>query len=271
MKLKSLVWTLGMRPAPVRYGTSRLRFELPRDGEIEFAKWEHPKDYFRPFDQELVDNLRRFISPGDTVLDIGAHSGDFTVPMALAAGATGWVFAFEPNPYVFDVLAENSLLNLDRTQIVPVRAAAACEEGTLEFKYSDPGYCNGGRFEAISRWRHGHPFTLQVQAVRTAEWIETRFPGRLAKTSFVKVDTEGAELEVVESLREVIATARPVLHLEMYRHSPAPRRLALFDTLGRHGYTVYRTDDGYGCRPGQKLAAEDLMRWPHYDVLALPA
>ena len=100
MKFKPLLWTLGLKPKPVVYGTKKIQWNLANDGIIEFEKWLHPKDYFRPFQQILVDQLRQFIKRGDTVIDVGAHCGDFTVPLALAAERSGLVFAWEPNPYV---------------------------------------------------------------------------------------------------------------------------------------------------------------------------
>jgi hypothetical protein len=42
MKLKSLIWTLGIKPRTKRYGTRALRFTLPVEGEIEFEKWQPP-------------------------------------------------------------------------------------------------------------------------------------------------------------------------------------------------------------------------------------
>ncbi len=96
-----------------------MRFSLPVDGEIDFESGFIRKTIFLPFSQSLVDQLRQWIEPGDTVIDIGAHSGDFSLPLALAAGRRGIVFAWEPNPYVFEVLEKNTRLNTDRTQIIP--------------------------------------------------------------------------------------------------------------------------------------------------------
>ena len=70
----------------------------------------HPYDMPKSITQPAVDAIRQFVSPGDFVIDIGAHSGDTTVPMALAAGQGGCTLALEPNRYVFKVLAANVTL-----------------------------------------------------------------------------------------------------------------------------------------------------------------
>ncbi len=271
MKWKSLIWTLGIQPKPKTYGTELVQFELSQDGTVAFHKWLHPKDYFRPFEQAVVDELRTFIKPGDTVLDIGAHCGDFSIPLALASGKAGCVFAWEPNPYVFEVLQKNSLLNREKTNIVPVQAAAGETEGELEFNYSDPGFCNGGCLKGISRWKHGHPYTLKVPAHRVVEWMLKNHPDRLSKLSFVKIDAEGFDHAVVRSLRDMLEVRHPTLHVEMYRHLNQIRREALWSELVELGYDVFHTSGAYGCSPGQRLERGDLCKWPHYDVLAIPA
>ncbi len=270
MKLKSLLWTLGIKPKPQVYGTKLMRIELAKDGEIEFEKWLHPKDYFRPFEQNLVDQLRQYIQPGDTVIDIGAHCGDFTVPLALAAGKSGIVLAWEPNPYVFSVLDKNANLNRDKTNIVPVQAAAARTNGFLEFHYSDPGFCNGGCFEGISRWKHGHPYRLTVPARRVTDWLTQRYPERLSRVRFIKIDAEGFDLEVLRSIEAIIRQQRPYLHVEMYQHLTIERRQELWRYLNQLGYDIYHSQGGYGVEPGVSIAEGDVMNWYHYDVIALP-
>ena len=271
MKLKSLLWMFGLKPKPQVYGTESLRFQLSQDGEIAFEKWQHPKDYFHPFDQLLVDQLRRWIAPGDTVLDIGAHCGDFTVPLALAAGPSGIVFAWEPNPYVYRVLEKNSRLNLTKTNIVPVEAAAARNNGYLEFQYSDPGFCNGGCFDGISRWKHGHPYRLTVPARRITDWMTQRYPERLSRVRFIKIDAEGYDFEVLKSIEAILYQQHPFLHVEMYRYLPEARRVELWQFLHQLGYDLHRTEGGYGVEPGEAIAKSDVMKWEHYDFLALPS
>ena len=44
MKVRELGYLLGFRPAPRRYGWEVRRFELPRDGIVEYAAWLHPAE-----------------------------------------------------------------------------------------------------------------------------------------------------------------------------------------------------------------------------------
>lgn len=270
MKIKSLIWTLGIKPKPRRYGTRKLKFTLPKDGSLEYAKWLHPKDYFSPFKQDQVDEFRQWVKEGDTVIDIGAHSGDFSLPMALAAGKTGCVFAFEPNPYVFEVLRENASLNTSKTNIIAVQAAASSTNGVATFQYSDPGFCNGGQLSGWSRWKHGHPFSLDVPTLRVQDWIRDHHPNRWNKISLLKVDTEGNDLDVLMSLENLIEDVRPVIHAEMFRHLSEEQRRALWNFLTAKGYDVFTADGHYGATPAQRLQASELMREPHFDIIALP-
>src|SRR5262245_17666256 len=84
-----------------QWGYDVRNFALPAFGRIQYAQWKHPSETAKIMAQEDVDGLRRFIAPGDFAIDVGAHTGDTTVPMALAAGPAGCVLALEPNPYVF--------------------------------------------------------------------------------------------------------------------------------------------------------------------------
>lgn len=270
MKLKSLVWTLGLRPAPRTYGTTRLQFSLERDGVIEFEKWLHPKDQFAPFEQAYLDSLRKYVGEGDTVLDIGAHCGDFTVPLAIAAGPTGQVFAWEPNPYVFEVLKKNAALNQDKTRIVPVCAAVAPEEGELLFHYSDPGFSNGGNLAGVSRWAHGHAFELKVQGLNFERWAQSNYPESLSKLRFIKCDTEGFDYQILKSLEPILKATTPFLHVEYFRHVSPEGRRELWNYLDSLGYDQFTTDGAYGVEPVERVHLTDVTRIEHFDVVCIP-
>src|SRR5436190_2005868 len=129
------------------------------------ASWRLPGAYpIAPLQvQAAVDQLRRFLRPGDVAIDIGAHTGDTTLPIALAVGATGRVLGLEPNPYVFPVLECNASLNPAKTSILPLNFAAMRTDGFYEFQYGEEGYCNGGFHEGMSKWLHGSAFKVRVE------------------------------------------------------------------------------------------------------------
>ncbi len=268
MKLKEAVQLLGLRPAPRHYGFEVRGFALPKDGRVEYAQWLHPRETAKTITQESVDELRRFLKPGDVCIDIGAHTGDSTVPIALAVGPTGCVLALEPNPFVFPVLEKNAQLNRDKARIVPLMFAATPEDGPCVFEYSDSGFCNGGRHEGISKWRHGHAFPLTVHGRNLPSYLSARHP-ELPKLAYIKVDAEGYDLTILTTLAGLISKHRPSIKAEMYAHAHRPQREQLFQFFTDHSYVVHKVENDSKYL-GPVLGVADLMRWRHYDVFCVP-
>ncbi|HXD72606.1 MAG TPA: FkbM family methyltransferase, partial [Vicinamibacterales bacterium] len=202
-------------------------------------------------------------------IDIGAHTGDSTVPMALAVGPGGTVFALEPNPYVFKVLDENARLNPLATHIVPLMFAAMPEDGEYEFEYSDEGYCNGGFHGSTSAWRHGHFSRLRVHGRNLLAYLRETAPEALPRVKFVKIDTEGFDRAVFNSLIDLIRQSRPYIKTEIYKHMPEAERAGYFGDLTAAGYRLFKCGD-IELRGEPLTAASDLSKWRHFDVFAVP-
>ena len=273
MKLKEVFYGLGLRPPAREYNYDILDYQLPDDGAVQFAQWRHPNALLTPSvpSADEVKGLRRWLKPGDVAIDIGAHSGDSTLPMALAVGPTGLVIAFEPNRYVFRVLVANAGLNRTKTNIHPYQFAAGSADGPMTFEYSDSGFCNGGRHEGIKRWRHAHFFPLEVQARNIPNLLAGLYPAEtLNKLRFVKIDTEGFDHVVYKSLLPLITRTKPVIRTEIFRHMPEADRVAYLRDLESAGYRVHRmrSDSDY---VGEPITPADAAKWPHFDVLAVPA
>ncbi len=269
MKLKEVIFGLGLRPSRREYPVDIESFRLPREGEIAVARWRHPRERRKEFSQAAVDALREFLGEGDTAIDIGAHTGDSTLPVALAVGSSGCVFALEPNPAVFKVLQENAGLNRTRTRIVPLMFAATPKDGEYDFFYSDSGFCNGGLFPGISRWRHGHFFPLRVAGRNLPEYLKKEFPEELKRLRYIKIDTEGADREVAGSLREMLLAYRPYLKSEIHKHLPQEERTGYYRDLKGIGYRIHRceSEEHY---LGEELAESDLIESGHFDIFAVP-
>jgi FkbM family methyltransferase len=269
LKLKEVAYLVGLKPTVKTYSYELRHFDLPTDGRITCAKWLHPKDYRPQISQEVVDELRKFVSPGDVAIDIGAHTGDTSIPIALATGKTGCVLAFEPNPYVFAILQQNASLNPEKTHIIPLMFAASPVDAQLEFHYSDSGFCNGGRFEGISKWLHAHAFELQVQGRNVQALLKQLYPELIPRIRFIKIDTEGYEPVVLESLRELITQVKPYMMVEVYTHLNREQRRALHRSITSLGYTIRRIIDNSHYW-GEVLGENDLGKWRSFDIFCVP-
>lgn len=245
------------------------RFVLEREGAVEYAQWLHPFEKPKTITQADVDGWRRFLRDGDLAIDVGAHTGDTSVPMALACGPSGLVVALEPNPHVFRVLEANAQLNADRAHILALNFAATESDGEFEFHYWDASFGNGGYLSRLHNQRHGHRYALRVTGRNLEDDLRARIPDRLPALKLIKTDAEGYDAAVLASLRRLIDAARPVLVCEVHKKLDDGERLALWEELVRPGYRFHRYLGG--AEPlGEEIGRGDLRRWPHFDVVALP-
>jgi FkbM family methyltransferase len=138
--------------------------------------------------------VRAILSPGDLALDVGANIGAISLVMAAAVGPSGQVVAFEPTPRCLDVLRRTLALNglLDRVEIAPVAVGAESRTARLHLGLTSS---------------HNSLFALaesdQAIEVQVGPLDQLVTPG--ASPALVKIDVEGAELEVLRGMRQVIA------------------------------------------------------------------
>ncbi len=237
---------------------------LSEDGDIQYAQWLHPREGEKTFTQSHVNLFKKYINPGDLVIDVGAHSGDTTIPYALAAGPTGCVLGLEPNKYVYEVLKANANLNKSKTNIIPLNFAATENDETLEFLYSDNGFCNGGNLSVIKNQNHKHSFKLKVTGKNLTNYVKNNHSTKLSQFKLIKTDTEGYDLYVLKSIKELLIQYKPIIICEVLKKLNPQERQAQYDYLKDLGYDIYKyseTDD----LKGVAIKREDLMNWDQYD------
>jgi hypothetical protein len=71
---------------------------------------------------DMLREFGRHVIPGSTVLDVGAHIGALSIPLARRVGPEGHVYAFEPQRKIFRELVYNIRLN-ELTNVTPLRFA----------------------------------------------------------------------------------------------------------------------------------------------------
>jgi FkbM family methyltransferase len=152
------------------------------------------------FERPLLDFVLPRLAPGDQCLDVGAHVGYWTVPVAAAVGATGRVMAVEAyRPNVERLSANLARNGLTNTEIV--HAAAAAEAGSARLRVSGTS-SSWNSIVSGGSYFNDETAVVEVPAVALDD---LDLPGPLA---LVKVDVEGAEELVVAGASAVLARAR---------------------------------------------------------------
>lgn len=268
MKIRDLLPALGLRAAARTYGSEIETFHLESEGPVRFAQWQHPKCRPTLFSQSMVNELRRYLRPGDVVIDIGAHTGDTAVLFALAVGPSGLVFAVEPNRYAVPVLEENAKLNENAAPIIVFPYAASNDDQELIFQYSDPGYCNGGDLEQFKR--HGHSYPLKVQGRNIQRIINEIYADVIGRIRLIKTDTEGNDKSVIYSFEEIIRRNRPYIICEVYKRTERNKREEFIDFMNDYlGYRCFLADP-YNKLWGEEVHRGSVMNWPHFDLFCVP-
>ena len=153
-KIKKKIRKIRLRKTFKEYGFEVKKFQIKPFGEIEYAQWLHPFEKPKTITESNILFYKTLSKNDDMIIDIGAHTGDTTVPMALAVGKGGIVLGIEPNKYVYKILEKNAQLNKKWTNIIPLCFAATSEDGEYTFNYSDASFCNGGFLSKIKNKNH---------------------------------------------------------------------------------------------------------------------
>ncbi len=256
------------RKAFKEYEFKTVTFNLQDEGPVQYAQWLHPGEFGNKVNQDNVNFYKQFIKKGDLIIDVGANEGDTTVPMALAAGSEGTRLAFEPNPHIFKILKVNSDFNKDKTNITPLNFAATAEDGEFTFGSGDPFYGNGGIVGFTHNKKRNTRYTFQVTGKNLEQYLKKNYGPQLSKLTFIKIDAEGYDKEIIKTITGIIDEYRPYLVTECFGPATEQEKLELFDLLTSKKYNLYRTD--LTPRVKVKITRENMAVKNTYDILAIP-
>lgn len=177
---------------------------------------------------------------GDTVIDVGANLGEWTLGAALAVGPSGRVLAFEPVPHVAEALARSVAINRFRWASV---VAKACADRAGEIDFSVERENTGGSRPGTIPSDAGRTFEhIRVSAVTLDSVVAAE---RLARVDVIKIDVEGFEGVVLRGAVETLGRFKPALFLET-GHESREQRAALADLCRGLGYRIAGVALGHG-------------------------
>lgn len=186
-----------------------------RTGVAAGLRWKRHHRYLNGywvghFELEIQNALRREIKAGDAVYDVGANAGFFTLIAARLTGPAGRVVAFDPAPENCESIREQVELNGFAPYSTAVQKAIGGSAGRATFSFAASGSPMGHLGGAGSG---EHSVEVEVTTLDAA--AEAYGP-----PTFIKLDVEGAEGEVMAGARNLLASgaARPAWLIEL--HSP---------------------------------------------------
>lgn len=193
--------------------------------------------------------LERTVRSGMHVLDIGANLGLYTSLLSRLVGEPGSVTALEPDPTLFEALAQNCRDN-SLTNVRLYNLAAGSKTGRMSLFRS---LANAGD----NRLTSGRGSAL-TQAVEVGvETIDAVVAGR--PVDFIKIDVQGWETEVLNGMTHVLSGNPDVqICFECWPYGLGRAGSDPFELLGlldRLGFGIYPVP------PNSHLRITDLAGW----------
>lgn len=198
------------------------------------------------WENHLALIYQHLIKPGDVVIDAGANIGGHTLNFAHSVGDKGKVIAFEPQPFVFNVLTTNILINNLTSRITQFKLALFDALKVVKMdptEYHQPltkekgGYHFNGNPISVNHGGPGISNSSKGGEIVSTTTIDTLELNRL---DLIKMDIQGSELNALKGGIKTIKKFKPILLVENYAHRNSSKDIKVIELLKSWGYTGYR-------------------------------
>ena len=178
-----------------------IHLRLLKDLTPKIVKFEGLKMHHLGFvdieNYNFFNVIKQNVHPGDTVLDIGANIGLWTMRMSKLVGNTGKVYAFEPEVKKFQVLKKNiELNNLDN--VVLEQKALSDIDGISYLELSK----DSGQHKLSTTG-------VKIESVTLDNYLKE-------SVDFIKMDAEGSEYKILKGMKNILKNKDVTLVTEFY-------------------------------------------------------
>jgi FkbM family methyltransferase len=214
-----------------------------------------------PYLENEMLGLGGLIEPGSVCVDVGAAAGLYTLVMSRLAGPAGQVHSVEPlsfaRPVWSRVLAARSAANVRRHTL-----ALGSEPGTGVMSVpigrfgpvTGRSFLTGGSHDLGSNAEFANHVSVDVP-VGTLDGLCA--DACITRLDFVKIDTEGAELQVLRGGERAIKEFRPAILVEIEARHAARYQCEPADIvawLAQRGYVMSAWRNGW--RPAGQVSCD---------------
>ncbi|MEO6188021.1 MAG: FkbM family methyltransferase [Ginsengibacter sp.] len=150
------------------------------------------------------------VTPGMTILDIGANIGATTLNFAKKTGQHGKVFSFEPSPYNFKKAMEN--ISLNSLENINLINKGLGNEKKSAFLYN-VNTTNNGMQRLLQQEPQKDSYEKTTVEIDTLDNCMSELD--IPSPSLIKIDVEGFEYNVLLGARETLLRHKPTMFIEL--------------------------------------------------------
>jgi FkbM family methyltransferase len=217
------------------------RFLHRNKDDIHLLKIHVPKDHYQYFCRIGMGDflpgheghiVGRFTpKEGDTVIDIGAHIGRYTITSSKQVGNTGKVLAIEADPDNFQLLKRNIALN-NLKNVLPLNYAVFSTRTRMKL------------YEQSASAKYNS--LMLARAAKTKNYVEVNADtldsilklNEVNQVNWIKIDVEGAEFEVLKGSTKTLSTDNVSLFIEIHNIDDPSHYHNIIDFLKYRNYEI---------------------------------
>jgi len=226
------------------------------DGNRLLWPWDVDAFWLKEMVKEIYEDrvYERFfrVEEGDVVVDVGANVGVFTLKAWKQAGQRGKVVSFEPESRNYKRLCRNIGIN-GCANVFPVNAAVSDFDGVADFYIKDVSL----QHTLLPRTTLSHDTqTVTTRKVEARTLLSVLEELGMNRIDFLKVDAEGAELEVLRGSEKLLSSKR-IRKVSVATYHSREETGVISNFLRSLGYSVrvfqneglahFRLEHTYGC------------------------
>ena len=152
---------------------------------------------FKIYEPNQTEVVKKYVHEGDTVIDIGAHVGYYTLLMAQLVGENGKVYSFEPDPANFQLLKKNVEINGFENVVLIQKAVSNITDKVKLFLGDDDSAINRIYDAKLGDAKE----SIDVESVTIDEY----FKENDELINFIKIDSEGSEVKIINGMKQFLS------------------------------------------------------------------
>ena len=209
------------------------------------------------------------VREGMTVIDVGAHIGDFTVIAAKRVGKTGKVFAFEPTLQSYNLASKN--INEHKLSNVILEQLIVSNKNGKTHLWFDK-YSSGSNSISANNLHYGKGGSIEVNQIKLDDYLSNSSV-QPADVGILKMNVEGSEGRIIAGAENLLREGSPIIMMEFWPYGlkqVGDDAEKLFDLLLNYGYTASMIDTKLGSEAHRIRKGDLFPLKPEFQIKHMP-